>query len=118
MEFDDIDKVSKDNDRDEFKLDIKKPEIFLPADIDFERIDLEVMSNMKFYRSIPPQLSKDETKNIKEGTNSMRKVVRSTQALNILATLFDGGSSIFFFSSMRALQLQAQTGLIPVRFPA
>ena len=89
LDFDDIEKVSKQTERDEFKLNIKRPEIFLPADVDFERIDLKILSNMKFYRSVPPQLSIDTASKIKVGAENMEKVVRSTQALNIAATIVD-----------------------------
>ena len=43
FDFDDIDKVSEMTEKDEFKLSIKRPEIFLPEDIDFERIDLKIL---------------------------------------------------------------------------
>ena len=103
FEFDDTSKVSAQDSKDEFKLGIKKPEGFLPHDVDFETIDLAVLSNMKFYRYIPPMLSKEEAKKIEVSSKSMNTIVRSTQAINIYTIVFDGGMSVFFYSSIRSL---------------
>lgn len=48
----------------------------------------------------------------------MEKLVRATQVMNVVSTVFVEGDSIEFFCSIRILQLQAQTGLVPLRYPS